>query len=196
MAEKGRPRSEKTEKAILSAAYKLLMDKGFHSITIENIAKEAAVSKATIYKWWPNKAAVVADSFFAASQEQIHTPDTGSVEQDLLLQLDNLRSFLATDKGRVITELVGQGQLDQDVAIAYRTRYFAPRRRVAEEILKRGVERGELLKDLDLELGVDLIFAPLFYRLLVTGADISPDFIKGVVSYVLIGINKGGSGFS
>jgi AcrR family transcriptional regulator len=188
MAEKGRPRSEKTEKAILSAAYKLLMEKGFQSVTVESIAKEASVSKATIYKWWPNKAAVVVDSFLAASLERFHTPDTGSVEQDLLLQLGNLSNFFESDKGRVITELIAQGQLDADVANAYRTRYFAPRRLAAREILQRGVDRGEIKKDLDLELGIDLIFAPLFYRLLVTGAEIKPDFIKNVVSCILIGI--------
>lgn len=188
MAEKGRPRSEKTEKAILSAAYKLLMEDGFQSVTVESIAKEAGVSKATIYKWWPNKAAVVADSFFAAAQERIRTPDTGSLEKDLLLQLGNLNDFLKTDKGRVITELIAQGQFDADVAGAYRTRYFAPRRLAAQEILQRGLERGELRKDLDLELGIDLIFAPLFYRMLVTGAETDPDFIKNTVSCVLAGI--------
>jgi AcrR family transcriptional regulator len=188
MAEKGRPRSEKTEKAILAAAYKLLMQDGFQSVTVESIAKEAGVSKATIYKWWPNKASVVADSFFAAAQEQIQTPDTGSVKQDLLLQLGNLRHFLETDKGRVITELIAQGQFDSDVAIAYRTRYFAPRRIAARQILEHGIKRGELRSDLDIELGIDLIFAPLFYRMLVTGAEIDSPFIENVVSGVLAGI--------
>jgi len=190
MAEKGRPRSEKTEKAILAATYKLLMEDGFQSMTVDCIAKEAGVSKATIYKWWPNKAAVVADSFFAASHELNHTPDTGSVEQDLLLQLGHLNSFLQTDKGRVITELIAQGQFDPDVASAYRTRYFAPRRLAAREILQRGVERGELQKDLDIELGIDLIFAPLFYRMLVTGAQVNLNFVKAVVSNVLNGIKE------
>jgi AcrR family transcriptional regulator len=188
MAEKGRPRSEKTEKAILAAAYKLLMEDGFQSVTVDSIAKEAGVSKATIYKWWPNKASVVADSFFAAAQQRIHTPDTGSVEKDLLLQLGNLSDFLETDRGRVITELIAQGQFDQDVANAYRTRYFAPRRLEAREILQRGLDRGELKKDMNIELSIDLIFAPLFYRMLVTGAEVDSDFIKNVVFYVLSGI--------
>lgn len=188
MAEKGRPRSEKTEKSILSAAYKLLMENGFQSVTVESIAKEAGVSKATIYKWWPNKAAVVADSFFAASQEHFHTPNTGSVEEDLLQQLGSLNSFLSTDKGRVITELIAQGQFDPDVASAYRTRYFMPRRLEAGEILQRGVERGELKEDLDIDLSIDLIFAPLFYRMLVTGDEVDSDFVEHVVFSALTGL--------
>lgn len=59
----GRPRSEKTKQAILSAAYDLLLENGFGAVTIEKIAERAGVSKATIYKWWSNKAAVVMDAF-------------------------------------------------------------------------------------------------------------------------------------
>lgn len=59
----GRPRSEKTKHAILSAAYELLLENSFGAVTVEKIAERAGVSKATIYKWWPNKAAVVMDAF-------------------------------------------------------------------------------------------------------------------------------------
>lgn len=103
-------------------------------------------------------------------------------------QLSNLSDFLETDKGRVITELIAQGQFDQDVANAYRTRYFAPRRLAAREILQRGLDRGELKKEMDIELSIDLIFAPLFYRMLVTGDEIDSDFIKNVVVCILEGI--------
>lgn len=190
MGNKGRPRSEKTERAILSATYTLLLESGFHAVTVEGIAKQAGVSKATIYKWWPNKAAVAADSFFAAAAEQLTEPDTGSAEEDLLIQLQKLGDFFATDKGRIITELIAEGQFDPEVARAYRTRYFYPRRLVSKAILERGVARGELKADLDLELSVDLVFAPLFYRLLITGAEIGPDTLRKMVAYALDGIRK------
>ncbi len=188
MADKGRPRSEKTQKAILTAAYKLLMSEGFQSVTVESIAKEALVSKATIYKWWPNKAAVVVDSFFSEVQERMKKPDTGSVKEDLIIQLTNLNNFFKTDKGRVITELIAQGQFDTEVASAYRTRYFIPRRVIAIEILERGIKRGEVKKDLDMELCVDIIFAPLFYRMLITGSEMNHQHIKDVVEYTMQGI--------
>lgn len=190
MGNKGRPRSEKTERAILSAAYALLLESGFHDITVEGIAKQAGVSKATIYKWWPNKAAVAADSFFAAASEQLAEPDTGSVEEDLFIHLQKLSDFLATDKGRIIAELIAEGQFDSEVANAYRTRYFQPRRAASKVILERGVDRGELKTDLDLELSVDLVFAPLFYRLLITGAEINPDMLRKMVVYALSGLRK------
>lgn len=188
MGNPGRPRSAKTEQAILSATYALLLEAGFHAITVEGIAKRAGVSKATIYKWWPNKAAVAADSFFAAASEHIPAPDTGSVEEDMFMHLQRLSDFFATDKGRIITELIAEGQFDPEVANAYRTRYFHPRRSASKVILERGIARGELKADLDLELGVDLIFAPLFYRLLITGAEIHPDILRKMVQYALHGI--------
>lgn len=188
MGYKGRPRSEKTENAILAATYALLLESGFHTITIEGIAKKAGVSKATIYKWWPNKAALAADSFFAASEEQMPAPDTGSVEKDILIQISHLSDFLSTDKGRIITELIAEGQFDPEVAKAYRAGYFQPRRLSARRILERGIERGEIQRDADVELSIDLIFAPLFYRLLITGTKIDSRFLKDLVSYALKGI--------
>ena len=188
MAGKGRPRSESTEKAILNSAHTLVTDHGFQAVTIEGIARHAGVSKATIYKWWPNKAAVVADSFFTTLKEQYPVPDTGSVIEDLVIQISNLSSFLASDEGRIIRELIAEGQSDADVAEAYQSRYFSPRREVSRTILERGVERGEMKSGLNLELCVEMIYAPLFYRLLITGEGIDEEFLRSVVSCVLKGL--------
>ncbi|MBE5986942.1 TetR family transcriptional regulator [Lacrimispora xylanisolvens] len=188
MAGKGRPRSESTEKAILNSAHTLVADHGFQAVTIEGIAKHAGVSKATIYKWWPNKAAVVADSFFKTLKEQYPVPDTGSVIEDLVIQISNLSTFLASDEGRIIRELIAEGQSDSDVAEAYQSRYFSPRREVSRTILERGVERGEMKSGLNLELCVEMIYAPLFYRLLITGEGIDEAFLRNVVSCVLKGL--------
>lgn len=184
----GRPRSEKTRQAILTASYDLLLLNGFQSITVEGIAERAGVSKATIYKWWPNKAAVVLDGFFAATESMLEVPDTGSAKEDLLLQAGNLAAFLTSPKGKVITELIAEGQSDENVAEEYRNRYFNPRRLISKHILERGMKRGELRKDLDIELSIDLIFAPLFYRLLITGGTVDSAFVEQLISYALAGL--------
>lgn len=185
----GRPRSEETKNAILSASYELLLEKGFQAVTVEGIAERSGVSKATIYKWWPNKAAVVLDGYFAATELQLKIPDTGSVKEDLFLQVNNLAEFITSPKGKVITQLIGEGQFDNNVAEEYRKRYFNPRRLISKHILERGVERGELRKNLDIELSIDLIFAPLFYRLLITGEKVDSDFVENLVSHVLAGLS-------
>ncbi|WP_425803082.1 TetR/AcrR family transcriptional regulator [Desulfitobacterium sp. Sab5] len=186
----GRPRSEETKKAILNASYELLLENGFNTVTVEGIAERAGVSKATIYKWWPNKAAVVLDGFFAATESMLQVPDTGSAREDLFIQVNNLATFVTSTKGKVITELIAEGQFDANIAKEYRIRYFNPRRLISRQIIERGIQRGELKNDLDVELSIDLIFAPLFYRLLITGDTVDAAFVKSLVSYALIGLSK------
>jgi AcrR family transcriptional regulator len=187
---KGRPRNVETEKAILAASYDLLLENGFGAVTVEKIAERAKVSKATIYKWWPNKAAVVMDSFLSAATSRLPVPDTGSVINDIVIQVTNLARFLTSREGKVINELIAEGQFDLKLAEEYRSRYFNPRRLDSRRILERGVHRGELKKDLDIELSIDLIYGPLFYRLLVTGEKLDEPFIEVLINYAFEGIKS------
>lgn len=187
----GRPRSEKTKKAILSSAYDLLLENGFAAVTIEKIAERAGVSKATIYKWWPNKAAVVIDAFFDATVVRLPIPDTGSTVDDMIIQVNNLAKFLTSREGKAINEIIAEGQSDQKLAETYRKTYFKPRRCDSRFILERGISRGELKKDLDIELVIDLIFGPLFYRLLITGDVADKAFVSKLINCVFKGIVEG-----
>ncbi|WP_160675981.1 TetR/AcrR family transcriptional regulator [Clostridium sp. C8-1-8] len=184
----GRPRSEKTKQAILTAAYELLLENGFGSVTIEKIAERAGVSKATIYKWWSNKGAVVMDAFFDAAVVRLPIPDTGSTLNDMIIQVNNLSKFLTSKEGKAINEIIAEGQFDPKLAEAYRNTYFKPRRLDSRYILERGISRGELSKDLDIELAMDLMFAPLFYRLLITGDAVNEEFIGHTIKSVFEGI--------
>ena len=185
----GRPRSEETKKAILTASYELLLENGFNAVTVEGIAERAGVSKATIYKWWSNKAAVVLDGFFAATESMLQVPDTGSTREDLFLQVNSLAAFITSSKGKVITQLIAEGQFDKNIAEEYRIRYFNPRRLISRNIIERGIQRGELKKDIDVELSIDLIFAPLFYRLLITGGTVDSAYVKSLISCALMGLS-------
>ncbi|GMA98073.1 TetR/AcrR family transcriptional regulator [Pelosinus sp. IPA-1] len=187
---KGRPRNIETEKAILAASYDLLLENGFGTVTVDKIAERAKVSKATIYKWWPNKAAVVMDGFLSAAMARLPVPDTGSAITDIVIQATNLARFLTSREGKVINELIAEGQADLKLAEEYRLRYFNPRRLDSRRILERGVQRGELKKDLNIELCIDLIYGPLFYRLLVTGEKLDESVIEVLVNYAFEGIKS------
>jgi len=184
----GRPRSEKTKDAILTAAYDLLLENGFGAITIEKIAEKAGVSKATIYKWWPNKAAVVMDGFLNATNVKLPIPNTGSTIDDMFIQVNNFAKFLNSREGNIITEIIGEGQFDPKLADTYRAIYFKPRRSISKQILERGISRGELRKDLNIELSIDLIWGPVFYRLLITGEVVDDTFVKNLINYAFEGI--------
>jgi len=187
---KGRPRNVATEKAILAASYDLLLEIGFGAVTVEKIAERAKVSKATIYKWWPNKAAVVMDSFLSAATARLPVPDTGSAINDIVIQASNLADFLTSREGKVINELIAEGQFDLKLAEEYRMRYFNPRRLDSRHILERGVQRGELAENLDIELSIDLIYGPLFYRLLITGEKLDKSVIESLINYAFAGIKS------
>lgn len=189
-AKRGRPRNMETHKAILSASYELLQSEGFGAVTVEKIAERAGVSKATIYKWWPNKGAVIIDGFLSATTEKLPLPDTGNVYQDILLHASGLAGFLISNEGKMISEIIGEGQLDPGLADACRTRYFQPRRRDARKLLERGVGRGELKDEPDIGIVMDLIYGPIFYRLLLTGEPIDDDYVRQLVTAAFKGIGS------
>ena len=189
-AKRGRPRNVETQKSILSASYELLLENGFGSVTVEKIAERAGVSKATIYKWWTNKAAVVMDGFLSAAAARLPVPDTGSVFNDILIHATSLARFLTSREGKIIKELIGEGQFDSGLAEAYPTRYFHPRRLEAKHLMERGVQRGELRENLDLDLSIDLIYGPIFYRLLVIGENLDDVYVENLVKYSFTGINS------
>lgn len=189
-AKRGRPRNVETQKSILSASYDLLLENGFGAVTVEKIAERAGVSKTTIYKWWPNKAAVVMDGFLSAASARLPLPDTGSVFNDILIHATNLARFLTSREGEIIKELIGEGQFDSGLAEAYRTRYFDPRRLEARQLMERGIQRGELKENLDIELSIDLIYGPIFYRLLVIGEDLDDVYVENLVEYAFTGIKS------
>src|SRR5271166_2930982 len=83
----GRPRSEHARQAILRSTMHLLQKTGFPDLTIEAIAANAGVGKATVYRWWPNKGALVVDAFASGTESRLHFPDTGSVYRDVSLQM-------------------------------------------------------------------------------------------------------------
>ena len=140
----GRPRSEQARQAILRSTLKLLQHTGFPDLTIEAIAADAGVGKATVYRWWPNKGALVVDAFASSTEGKLHFPDTGSVYQDVSLQMNQFLGILHTRRGRIVAALLGAGQSDPELLEAFRERFLRPRRQEAYKTLRRGIERGEL----------------------------------------------------
>ncbi|WP_435168324.1 TetR/AcrR family transcriptional regulator [Paenibacillus glycanilyticus] len=189
-AKRGRPRNMETQKAILTASYDLLLESGFETVTVEKIAERAKVSKATIYKWWPNKAAVVMDGFLFAAAARLPVPDTGVAFDDIVIHASNLVRFLTSPEGRIIKDLIGGGQFDAGLSEAIRTRYIEPRRQEAGSLFERGVQRGELNKELDIALSVDMIYGPIFYRLLMTGGTLDDNYVKQLVTNAFEGIRS------
>jgi AcrR family transcriptional regulator len=168
----GRPRDARRDEEILEAVLRLLEHTSYSELTIAAIARSAGVGKPTLYLRWPSKAAVVAEAVVRVLSADPF-PDRGDVRSDLVAGLrDMIHLFNTTGAGRVLPGLVADLHDDPDLLAAFSERYFLPRRRSARAALERGVARGELAEELDLELIVDLLVGPVYYRLLARGEKI------------------------
>jgi len=184
----GRPRSAECHDAILTAALELVEEVGFAALTIEGIAARAGCGKTTIYRRWPNKASVVMDAFLASTAPEISFRDTGSTRENFRRQLRAVVKVLAGPPGRIIATVIGGGQLDPELGEAYRTRWQAGRRVESRQTLQQGISRGELRKDTNVDLVLDALYGPLYYRLLVKHAPLTPSYADALVDLVFPGL--------
>ena len=184
----GRPRSAAADSAILQATLELLLDEGYRGLTMEQVRARSGVGKATLYRRYASKEELVAATIRHLSQ-QIPVPDTGNVRDDILAVAGTVlaaaaRVGAATFMPRMLAESAG----DADMHAIFYENLVAPRRAVMAEVLRRGVERGELRPDLDIELAIDMLTGPWVYRLLISGGQLPTMDPEPLLDLVLGGI--------
>ena len=191
---RGRPRSHRTNEAVLEAAGKLLVERGLRGTTMDAIAAEAGISKASVYRWWPSKEELIVDAVGHMRGELPPPPCTDDPRADLIAAVrDGIRRFWSSESGgRLFPRLLDASVDSPAIAEAWRRRLIMPRRRVIAAILERGVQRGELPSGLDIELAVDLLVAPIIYRLHVTGVATPEAIAERLVALVWAGLAASG----
>jgi AcrR family transcriptional regulator len=181
----GRPRSEQARLSILRSTLRLLAKKGFSELTIEAVAAHAGVGKATVYRWWPDKAALIADAFANNTTSKLHFPDTGSLRTDMCQQMQQLVKVFRSRRGRIVSAMLGAGQSDRNLIAAFRERFMMPRRQEAYATLRRAIKRGQLRKNVDMDLLLDSLYGPIYMRFLIQHDSLSPEFVEGLCSLTL-----------
>jgi AcrR family transcriptional regulator len=181
----GRPRSEQARQAILASTLRMLQEGGFADLSIEAIAADANVGKATIYRWWPTKAALVADAFSSGADQELRFPDTGSVRSDMSQQMHQLARVFRSKRGRIVAALLGGGQSDPELLEAFRDRFLRPRRLEAYDTLRRGIARGEIAEGVDLDLVLDSLYGPMYMRFLIRHDTLADEFVTDLCNLVL-----------
>jgi AcrR family transcriptional regulator len=187
---RGRRRSVAAEAAILRATLQLLEQQPLRKVTADAIARRAGVSKATIYKWWPNKSLVALDAYLAGMSEQVIMPDTGSAELDFSSQLKSVMAFYASPLGRLFGQFLAEGQSDPAFLSLFRERFLYARRNAARVMWQRGVDRGEIRKEVDSELVLDLIYGPMIFRLLAGHGSLHEVESEALVKVVFAGLKS------
>jgi AcrR family transcriptional regulator len=152
---------------------------------MEAIAREAGVSKQTVYRWWPTKAAIILEGLNEAAAVIAPASDTGSFEADLQRLIRRTVAGAGGRNGRLLASLMAAAQLDDAFAEAFRSGFLATRRQVLRDLLERGRERGELSSSTEPDVLVELVFAALWYRILVRNAPLDRRFADQLTAAVL-----------
>jgi AcrR family transcriptional regulator len=184
----GRPRDARADRAILDATLELIAEVGVYEFRTEDVATRAGVGKGAIYRRYRSKDELIMGAVAALVSEEIAVPDTGSTRADLLaLMREAVELYRGSLARRLMPNLVGAMAQKPALARAVREGFLAGRRAALSQVLRRGVERGDLRPDLDGELALDVLGGPLFYRLLVTGGPIDQQLAEGVADLMLRG---------
>jgi AcrR family transcriptional regulator len=168
----------------LGAALDLVAERGIAGATIEAISARSGVAKTTVYRQWPNQAALVLDAFRSVTPDP-PLPDTGTLRGDLLVLVAGLAEALGRGRSAVLmAALIDAAQRDPDFARLHAEESLR-RRQAVLAVLGRGVERGELAADSDPESLVDRLAGPVFHRRFITGLPLDRDFGERLVDAVL-----------
>ena len=178
----GRPRSAQAHEAILTAALELALEGGLARMTMEKVAARAGAGKATIYRRWDTKHALMADALRSIAAD-IRAPDTGTLRGDFLGLLAQAMGANAPGALRLMPRLMSEAAEDPELFAVCRAVLVDPRRAELRAIVLRAVERGELRADLDPELAIDGLIGPIIYRVLITGGD--PSALCGLAERVV-----------
>jgi AcrR family transcriptional regulator len=187
---RGRPRDEDVRRKILNSAAYLLESRSFAEITVDAIAEHAGAGKATVYRWWPNKAAVLIEAFRVAVARDLPFPNSGSLTEDLRQQLLQFGEIISGNRGRAFSGFIAAAQTDPDVAEAFRRMWIAPRRAETKKALEQYRLSGHVSPEADLDAAIEMLFGPLYYRLLFTWGPVNESYIDKLLRTALQGLGN------
>jgi AcrR family transcriptional regulator len=163
----------------------LLERGGLTAVTIEAIAQSAGVSRPTIYRYWPNAPAVAMAAFLETTGAAEASSKPRNALSALRAQLHALADAFAAPAGRSVAAMVAAAQSETELAKAFRNEFIARNRDATRALLERCVADKAIEPPEDIELTLDLVFGPLFYRLLMGHAPITRSFVDRLVDQVI-----------
>ncbi|HEX2673169.1 MAG TPA: TetR/AcrR family transcriptional regulator [Polyangiaceae bacterium] len=196
MPRRGRPKAESaaSHAAIMDAVHALLQEKSVRDLSMDEIAKRASVGKPTLYKWWPSKAALVMAMFHERIARRREASRVKTAEDAIRSNVRRLIREFNGLFGKVMAELIAEGQSDPEILSDLREQHMLPRRLVTIAEIERGKTDGEFRSDLDPESLIDAIFGALYFRFLLRMAPLTDRSGQELVDQVLRGARPGDPG--
>lgn len=189
---RGRPRSEAARRAILDAAAGLLEEGGISAVTMEAVAARAKVGKPTIYRSWPNARALAMATLMEADTAATNVRETASPLADLERQLLKVVDKFATKRGGQVRLMLAAAEQDSEIAKGFRNQVILKSRVEGRDLLTRAIAAGDIRADANIEIALDMIYGPLFYRVLIGHLPLDEAFAKGLLREVLRGLRPTG----
>lgn len=181
----GRPRSPQADEAILEAGRRLLAEVGFSRMSMEQVARRAGVGKDTLYRRWPSKLVLVRDGILRSAMEAVPVPETDDPRRDLAVYLTRVAEFgITTTFGSIVAGMVGEAYRNPELATAFQE-FAGSRRKTVEALLRRVLREQGCDDPPDLEMELDLLLAPLYYRRLVSGGPVDGAMFDTLVARLL-----------
>lgn len=170
---------------MLDATRELLTEVGVQGLTVEGVAARAGVAKTTVYRRWRSKDELALAVLVEMVEQVASVPDLRNARAELIAFVDRAVKILhSTLMGRVMQGLVSDLAADPELARAFREQVVAVRVADIRRVVERGIARGELRPDADYELANELLFGPVYYRLLLSGAPLEDDLAGRIVDAV------------
>jgi len=181
----------RTEQAILEATRELLAEGGVHHLTVERVAARSGVAKTTIYRRWRSKDELALAVLLKMVEQIVEVPDLGNVRSELIGFVDGAVKILGkTLMGRVMQGLVSDLATDPELGRSFREQIVALRVSEVRHVLERAIARGELRPDIDVDLIHEMLFGPVYYRLLLSGGELDAGLAERIVDTVLPAIRQ------
>jgi AcrR family transcriptional regulator len=184
---RGRPPSTSAHRAILDAARELLTERDLAHLNLEQVAAQAGVGKATIYRHWRTREALALELLLELAGDMAPVRDRGDVRAEMVAIVDGtVRVLTRTPLGRVMEHLFSDLALNPALSDPFRAAIVQARRATVAAVISRGIEREQIRAHADVDLATELLIGPVYYRLLF-GGDFPPDFATRLVDTLLGG---------
>lgn len=188
-ARRGRPPSTSARRKILGAAREMLERGGLLSITMEGVASRARVGKPTVYRQFNNRYELAMSALMEASGDVVPAAADGDPLDALRSQLRGMATLFASGTGRQVALMLASGYGETEISKAFRSHFVQARREEGRHLLDRAIENGQIRDGIAVELVLDLIYGPIFYRLMMGHAPVDAQFVDKLLKQLIDGLS-------
>lgn len=180
-------RAARVRAAVIDATNELLQDHGLTGLKVSEVARRARVNETSIFRRWGTRENLVIDALLADAAEQLPVPDNGNVRDDLIAYATSLAKYLTSPAGNALDRTLASAG-DDPATQQLRDQYWDARYAQSGQIAARAVERGELPEGTNPRFVLEMLVAPLHFRIVLTREPLEPDLPARIVDALLHGL--------